>query len=193
MRLAVKTLLLILALAAIASAQTQNFNITTKYDRFTDQTTVEVVIELIPGVVDLGGGSVYVPQGTGGKSAKLIVVGGIKGRDIEKSIPEVHIVFLSVSSDWLYLKTENTMRVILDGKDRLTIGTMKRVGSKVLRTGNRVIEELDTGTSFPTIERLARGNKVEIQIGISEFELKPEHIQDLKKWIERFPTAQSKP
>lgn len=91
----------------------------------------------------------------------------------------------------MFLNRGTVLRVILDGKERLLIGAMKRQSGDVL-SGGRVTEQLTMQVPFSVIERLSRATKLEMQIGLEEFELTPQQIADLREWVKRFPSEQSK-
>ena len=190
-----KTLLLSLALAVAFSGQTRNpnLNIETSYDRFDDITIVTLKENLIPGgIVNLGGGSVYVPHNTDYHTADFHIMGAIQGRDLNKAPFTFTLSIVSVSTEWRYLRGPNTLRLIINGDRRLTLGEMKRV-SEVAK-GGKVIELMTIENfSFSTIEDLAKAKKIEMQLGLDEFEMKGSQISDIQDWISRFPAAHRKP
>ena len=161
----------------------------TRYDRFADETSVVLTENLgVPGVVDLGGGSIYVPPGVRGGTLYLHIAGMVKGIDPKKGIPRVLIMFTSTSRDWIYLKQTNTLRFILDGRERLDLGVMSRTSGDVLNgaRGVRVVDQISLSVPFAVIEKLANVNKLEMQVSEDEFEFTQRQLADLKEWVSRF-------
>ena len=171
-----------------------NSKILAKYDRFSDTTSVSVDVILgVAGLIDLGGGSVYAPPGADLRSLVLTVNGLITGTNLQKANPSVSLSFVSQSTEWRYLTGPNTLRVILDGHERIFVGDMKRTYDKVL-DGRHVVEQLAmVDVPFSILEKLSRASKIEMQLASDEFELKPNQINDLKDWVNHFPAAKSKP
>lgn len=161
-----------------------------RYDRFSDLSSVVVDIPIIEGVVDLGGGSVYVPPKVG-RDLYLTVLGIIEGKDFTKSIPKVTIAISSRSENWMYLNGPNLLQVIVDGTHRATLGEMKRLDSDVDRRGRGVQERLILDVPFTAIERLANASRVEVRVGPDEFELKKKDLLNLKDWLAKFPAAKA--
>lgn len=176
----------------LLQTQNPNLNIETKYDRFADVTTVHLIENLKPGgVVNLGGGSVYAPPGSVAHTVDLHIIGAVPGKSLAAAAPVVSIAISSMSLDWRYLNGPNTLRLILDDNERLSLGTMKRSG-EVLKTG-RVSEVLIIDdVPLATIERLSKATKIEMQAGQDEFEMKGPQISDIQDWVSRFPGAQPK-
>ena len=167
-----KTLILIIALAVGAHAQNSasDLGINASYDKFKDISTVKLTESLFP---DRPG---YV---------LLSVVAQIKGQDIEHTPPHsVAIAILSFTDEWYFLKTDNTLRVIQDDQ-RYELGKMERVDSEVVRGGVR--ELLVIKIPFSAVEKLSKGNRVEIQVGRYEAALNPSAIINLKNWVKLFP------
>jgi len=134
-----------------------NPRVKTRYDRFSDMTSVTLSIRIISGgIVDLGGGSVYAPSGIG-RDLELAVLGIVEGQDLKKTIPKVTLVVTSRSDEWLYLRSPNLLQAIVDGNTRVTIGDMKRITSEVDARGRGVIEQLSLEVPFGAVEKLSPG------------------------------------
>jgi len=113
------------------------------------------------------------------------VVASIKGKEIKGAMPsEVALVITSHADDWVFLNTTNTFRVLYNNSERYVLGTMKRIHSKVVSGG--VDEALYLEVTLKDIEKLAKADKLEIQIGPLESEIKPEQIASIKCWLEMF-------
>jgi hypothetical protein len=118
------------------------------------------------------------------------VMGNVKGQDIKSSIPETSLALYSFSDQWIFLNTINTLRFIINGEERLTIGKMERIDSNVRSGGVR--EVLGIEIPFSLAVKLSRASKLEAQIGLYEFELKPEQIAEIKRFVSYFPAAERK-
>lgn len=162
------------------AADVPNPSITIKYDRFADTTTVTVVARL--------------PPNTKFDAVMFGVGAVVKGEDLSQNVPTASsIVVSSRSKDWVFLTTGTVLRMILDGKERLLIGEMKRSPGEVLKTGRGVIEQLSLRVPFSLIEQMSKASKLEMQVGLEEFELTRSQLDDLRQWVRQFPAAQSKP
>jgi hypothetical protein len=168
-----------------------NPRIQVKYDRFSDLSTVDLSMGIIGGgIVDLGGGSVYVPPvGSTSRALEMAVIGVCEGQDLNCPSPRVALVLTSRSEDWLYLRTPNLLQVIIDGETRSTLGEMKRIDSDVLKRSSGVVEQLRLDVPFSVIQRLSKANKIEMRAGPDEFELTKSQIEDIRDWMQHFPAA----
>lgn len=188
-----KALFLILALvfsAFPAIAQEMNPRIKVKYDRFSDITTCVLRVNLRGGgIVDLGGGSIYVaPQEEAG-NIELLVIAQVDGKRLETGKPRTSLGVTARSLDWRYLSGA-PFQVIVNESTRMNLGAMKREHAEVVTGGRGVIEQLLLDVPFASMEKLSAGHTVEIRIGDDEFTLTPAQIADLKDWVGRFPAAQ---
>jgi hypothetical protein len=188
-----KALILALVLLAALFPQEPKPNpLTVEYDRFTDRTSISVNITLETGFKDLGDGSVYASPDAKFDIVMFSVVGIVKGEHASGNLMLAPaIIVTSRSKGWVFLKSGTTLRVILDSKERLLVGEMIRSPGDVLTTG-RVTEQLRLQVPFSAIERLSKASKIEMQIGLEEFGLTANQIDDLKLWVRQFPSAQSK-
>lgn len=191
-----KTLTMILVLlisASLAAQQTRinpdlpNPNIREHYDRFSDLTSVTLDIALIGGYVNLGGGSVYQPPSATGRDLTLMFTGIVEGSDLTKGVPRVTILIDSGSTDWIYLRGPNLLQVIIDDKQRATLGELKRVASDVMRGGRGVVEQLRLDVPFSVVQKLGGASRVEIRTGPDEVELTKRQLLDIQDWIRKFP------
>lgn len=175
-------LILLLAVSTVEAQKnptlptTSALGFNTRYDKFTDVTTISITQSLVP----IRPGFVL-----------LTVAGAFPGHDANKVVPSVALILNSNSDKWMYLESEHELRLLVNGTERIKLGDMKRVHSEIGSYG-KVTESLLLEVSFSVIETLARAGKIEMQIGIYEFELKPEQIDQLKEWVSRFPAAQTK-
>lgn len=165
-----KPLLLILALALTVSAQAKRIGIDTEYDRFTDTTTIrnsQSIMPVRPGFV------------------LFETVAHIKGKYTPGVTPtEVALRVESYSDRWVFLGQTNALRVLYNGSERYSLGTMRRIDAEVTERG--VIEVLYLEVSMEAIEKLASAEKLEIQIGPLESEIKPEQRASIRKWLALF-------
>lgn len=179
-----KTLLLILALLLQSP---NNPHIEVKYDRFGDTTALILThrINALSDVVDLGGGSYYVKPGASPLDVvRFHVIAVSKGKTITRNAL-ITLALTSRSSNWIYLKQTNTLKMILNGAERVDLGVMDRMNSDVDRLG--VTEQLAVTISLANLERLAKADKIEVQISSDEFEFSKDQISDLKEFVSRFP------
>lgn len=166
-----KTLLLILLLVVTVSAQNSGADVglNVTYDKFRDESAVRLTESLMP---DRPG---YV---------LFSVVAVIKSKDIEHRRPKtISLVLESYTDEWYFLKTDNTLRVIQDGK-RYEVGRFKRVNSDTAPSG--VFEVLVLEVPFAVVERMSRASKLEIQVGKYESEITPPAIRNIKRWATWF-------
>lgn len=166
-----KALLLTLALAVTVSAQKSghDLGLNVTYDKFKDESAVKLTESLMP---DRPG---YV---------LLSLVAVIKGQDIERVRPKtVYLVLESFTDQWYFLKTDNTLRIIQDGK-RYEVGKFERANSDTSRSG--VFETLVLEVPFAVVGRLTRAEKLKIQVGKYESEIKPTAIRNMKRWADWF-------
>jgi hypothetical protein len=180
---------LLLALTLILTVQQPaSPNIETRYDRFSDSTSLVLTrnVPLLGGVVDLGGGSYYVRPGSSAYDVVFFhVIATSLGPSITRNA-KVALAFTSRSSDWVFLRQTNTLRMILDGSERLDFGKMTRTNSDVL--SGTVAEQIAVFVSLDAIEKLSQAKRIEVQIGSAEFEFAPGVITDLKEFVNRFPS-----
>lgn len=151
-------------------ADTRQPEIEESYDRFENASTVKITESL------RSSGSGYV---------LLVVMAREKGAHVSRRPATVKLGLTSKSTAWIYGKTGNDFRLILDGSERLNLGDMKRVTADVVSGG--VLETLNLEIPFTTLEKLSKASTIEMRIGPTEFELDPRQIEDLKAFVARFP------
>lgn len=139
------------------------------YDRFRDSTGVTLT-------------SSYTKSKTG--TTLIGFVATVPGQNIKGNTPQVNIVIAQRSDDWMFLTGSRTLRVILNDKERDTLGEMKVADSRTTRGG--VLEQLVLSIPFKSAVRLSQSNKVEMQVGLLEFQLTGAQIDALKDFISRF-------
>lgn len=166
-----------------------NPRIETRHDRFSDTTSLVLTqrINALSGVVDLGGGSYYVPPGVSPQdNVYLHVIAVARGKTVTRDA-KVTLALTSRSADWIFLKQTNTLRMIVNGSERLDFGIMVRTNSDVFNGG--VMEQLAAPIALSTVERLAKASKIEVQVSNDEFGFSKDQISDLKDFVSRFPPA----
>lgn len=181
-----RALLLILALV---SQTPNNPRITLKYDRFSDTTSLVLTqwVDALSGIVDLGGGSYAVKPGAKSEDVVYLHVVAVSvGKALDRNA-RLALAFSSRSGNWIYLKQTNTLRMIVNDTERLDFGVMDRTHSDVTSRG--VTEQIAVKLALPTIEKLAKAEKIEVQLGGEEFELGRKQIDDLKDFVSYFPKA----
>jgi len=168
--LVICVLLFASALTGRAQSDTRRPGIEESYDRFENVSTVKITESLRPSRPG------YV---------LFVVMAREKGAHISRRPATVNLGLTSKSDVSIYGKTGNDVRLILDGKERLNLGEMKRVTADVVSGG--VLEALDLEIPFTTLEKLSKASSIEMRIGTTEFELAPQQIEDLKAFVARFP------
>lgn len=153
-----------------------NINIKERYDRFSDITSVTLLIKVID---------------DGPRTLELAVHGAAKGKDTTTATPRVVLLVTSISADWLYLRSPNLCQAILDGETRVTLGDMKRINSEVRTRGRGVIEQLELEVPFSVLEKLSKATKLEMRIGSDEFVMSDGQLSDIREWADHFPAAKS--
>lgn len=171
-----KPLLLFLALGLTVSAQSR-LGISTEYDKFTDTTIIrnsQSIMPVRPGYV------------------LFDIVASVKGKNEHAITPrEVAIVIESHSDDgWVFLGQSTVLRILQNDTERYSLGTMKRITGDV--TGRGVVEVLYLEVSLDAINKLASAEKLEIQVGPLESEIKPEQRASIREWLALFPKPTSK-
>jgi hypothetical protein len=166
----VLTLALLLFVPVACHAQIK-YGIDQTYDRFENTTTLKATLSLLPP-----------PDST---NVLLIVNITSKGERINVRPLTARADLLSKSDSWVYGAGESEWRLILNGSDRLLLGGAKRVLADVGR--GYVMEGLQLEIPLSSLERIANAKQVEMRIGRTEFELKPEQIQTLKDLLARLP------
>jgi hypothetical protein len=160
-----KALLLILA-----ALQGVTLGINTEYDKFTDTTIIRNTQSIMP----VRPGSVL-----------FEVVASVKGKTVSGSKPTgTAIVITSRADQWVFLGTANHFRVLYNDSERYTLGTMRRVSSDI--DYGSVVETLYLDVTMDDIEKLSKANKLEIQIGPLESEIKTEQIASIGRWLKLF-------
>lgn len=159
-----------LALLTLALFQTSTLGIHTEYDKFADTTVVrdtQSILPVRPGYV------------------LFEVVASIRGREIKGASPtSVALVVTSHADDWVFLNTSNDLRVLYNDSEHYSLGRMKCIRSEAAHGG--VEEVLYLEVTLKDIEKLSKANKLEIQIGPLESEIKPEQRASIKHWLEMF-------
>lgn len=158
------------ALTGRAQSDTRRPGIEESYDRFENVSTVKITESL---------------RSSRPGSVLFAVMAREKGAHISRRPASVSLGLTSKSNEWVYSKTGNDFRLILDGKERLNLGDMKRVTADVVSGG--VLETLNLEIPFTTLEKLSKASTIEMRIGTTEFELVPSQIEDLKTFVARFP------
>ena len=161
---------LILAPPQPNPADTRPPEIAESYDRFENVSTVKITESL---------------RSSGPGYVLFVVTAREKGAHVSRRPATVNLGLTSKSTAWIYGKTGNDFRLILDGSERLNLGDMKRVTADVVSGG--VLETLDLEIPFTTLEKLSKASQIEMRIGTTEFELVSRQIEDLKAFVARFP------
>ena len=151
-------------------ADTRQPEIDESYDRFENVWTVKITESL---------------RTSGHGYVLFVVTAREKGAHISRRPATVSLGLISKSAAFIYSKTGNNFRLILDATERLNLGDMKRVTADVVSGG--VQESLDLEIPFTTLEKLSKASSIEMRIGTTEFELGPGQIEDLKAFVARFP------
>jgi hypothetical protein len=167
-------LCLVILLAAFSVSAQSNLSspeIKVEYDRFKDTTSVA-----------LNGGYTVSKTGT----TIITFDAEIHGQKISPGTPEVGIIIVQLSDDWIFLNGPRTLRVLLNGKDRETLGNMERKSAQVVRGGTGVLETLLLPVPFKMIQKLSASVKIEMQVGAVEFQLNAAQIKALQEFVSRF-------
>jgi hypothetical protein len=162
--------ILLAAFSVSAQSSLSRPEIKVEYDKFKDSTSVS-----------LNGGYTVSKTGT----TIITFDAEIHGQKISPGTPEVGILIGQLSDGWMFLNGSRTLRVLLNGKDRETLGNMERKNAQVLRDGT-VMETLLLPVPFKTIQKLSDSNKIEMQVSGLEFELTAAQIKTLKEFVSRF-------
>jgi hypothetical protein len=141
-----------------------------EYDRFRDSTSATL-------------SSSYTRSQSG--TTLIGFVATVPGQSMKGKTPDVDLVIAQMSDDWMFINGPRTLRVILSDKDRDTLGEMRRADSRVLRSGG-VMEQLLLNVPFKTVVKLSQSNKVEMQVGLLEFQLTGAQLDALKDFVSRF-------
>lgn len=142
-----------------------NPRIETRYDRFKDFTAVRLIGNP---VANLSSSTI--------KRLHLSAFGIYSGQTL--TAPEgITLVLSSTSEDWFFLKGGRGLRAILNGEERLDLGTMDRANGTI-RSGF-VTEQLSLEITPKLLIKLATAKKIEMQLGSVEFELTETQIDDL--------------
>lgn len=162
-------LILCLAFAFAVPAQTKNprlpnADVTVRYDRFKDTTTIRYAGGFLKDVV---------PR------MSFDVFAFANGQDVSR-VDAVALVLTSDSDDWVFLRSANVLRVIIDDGKPLDLGEMKRQG-EVYK--GKVIETLSLRIPFATFKKVAQASKVEMQVSRTEFQLSSAHIMGLHDFL----------
>ena len=161
---------LFFAISVLGQSDPSRPEIKIDYDRFADSTGVTL-------------SSSYTRSKAG--TTLIGFVATVPGQNIKGKTPEVNIVIAQMSDDWMFSTGPRTLRVILSDKDRDTFGEMTRADSRVMRNGG-VMEQLVLAIPFKSVVRLSQSSKVEMQVGLLEFQLTGTQIDALKDFITRF-------
>jgi hypothetical protein len=151
-------------------ADTRQPEIEESYDRFENVSTVKITESL---------------RSSRTGYVLFVVMAREKGAHVSGRPATVKLGLTSKSTAWVYGKTGNDFRLILDGSERLNLGDMKRVAADVVSGG--VLETLNLEIPFSTLEKLSKASTIEMRIGATEFELDSRQIEDLKAFVARFP------
>lgn len=170
-RAAVAPLLLLAILTIHTHAAAQNpspprsldYPVKVEYDRFADRTDIYLNYTLV--------------QGEARDGLELSALAVHSGNKMAAPINTIMLSVASFSKDWRYLESSRTLRVIADG-ERLNLGEMDRRSSVVKR--GFVVEFLAVIIPKETFLKIANSEKVEMQLGRIEFELKPEMLGYMK-------------
>ena len=156
---------LVLLLSSIASAQA----LKTKYDRFKDETTVYVG----PNYVDIDG-----PR------LEVAFYVGYAGTKPARDRMTIGMAVYSSTREWRFISDDNLI-VLVDGK-RLEIGKPISKDSKLARTRG-VDESMAYKISEEQLITISKAEKVEMQIGRTEFALKQSFVRVLRELAESLP------
>jgi hypothetical protein len=141
--------------------------IESKYDRFKDQTQVQLETKRVMGgfLEDIKMGASFFYKG-------------------QKAMPEdIILVFRSSTQDWRFLRETDRELIALADGERLPLGTLDR-DSQVL-SGGRVIEVMATDVPYEAFMTIVNAKKVEMKLGRYQFELKEEHLEALRDLASR--------
>lgn len=164
-------LLLVLLLVGFLNAQAQ-YGVERSYDRFKDESTLLVRLSLPPP-----------PNAT---HTIWTLIASTKGESFTERPASVSAALLSRSGDWIYGAGDVEWRVILNGSDRLLLGTARRVHTAV--KGADVTEGLGIDRiPLSSVEQIAKASKVEMRIGHSEFVLSDSQLKILREFLSRLP------
>lgn len=94
--------------------------------------------------------------------------------------------FNSRSERWRFLKFHD-IKLLLDG-ELMDLGEARHSGDTV---GSGVSENVTVHLTVKDLSRLLNAKKIEVQLGIEEFELKDEHLEAMRDFASRLPTGES--
>lgn len=154
------TIIFCLILSGFVFAQSSEVEKT--YDKFKDKTSLKINI-----------GMFLAKSGSGEHGMMMLVVTSYPGQKMPSNL-SYSILLISASKKWKFLKSDLTLRAIIDEK-RISMGIMKRADSDI--TGTGVTEILTLPTTLKEIEMLGNSKNIEMQLGGSEFSLGAEQIQ----------------
>lgn len=161
-----KTLLLTFALSVFLQS-----NLTTKYDRFREETSVST-------------GTEYVDMKSAGR-LEVVAYFSHKGAGKSSDGLLIGLAFYSSSAHWRFLR-DNRLIAIVDG-ERVDFGDPVVKDS---RLGRRVgvVESLAFDLERADLSKLASASRVEMQLGTVEFKLKDSFLRKLKELATALPS-----
>lgn len=155
----------------VVAAQTED-SVEQSYDRFQDTTTLKARISLYP------------PRGV--NTVLWVVAVTSKGQSISARPNAVGILLHSASETWVYGAGDHEWLLILNGSERIALGTAKRLHANVGRgyvTEGLIIPQVP----LSIIEKIAKADKLEMRVGRTEFELSSEQLKPLREFLSRLP------
>lgn len=144
-------------------------NFRKSYDKFKDKTTLTINI-----------GTFLIKTRNTKHALDMLVVSEFEGSKMLLN-PAVSLFFISASKEWQFLKSDLSLRALVDNK-RVSLGLMKRADSDTYSGG--VSEILSLPTNWKTLKNLGTAKIIEMQIGDSEFALSPEQIDRFNIFVE---------
>lgn len=92
--------------------------------------------------------------------------------------------FYTSSPSWRFLRSANTVDFILNGSERLHLGTAEHDGE--VKSGY-VTETMVVSVSHETLERIAGAESVVGQLRNIQFELTPHHLERMRAFLAAIP------
>ena len=149
-----------------------------KYDKFKDETELSTSI-----------GPFFVKSTSPEYVLGIYLLTTFKGEKVPATAKYM-LRFLTSSDNWQFLKGDRTLYAIVDGK-RMTLGVMNRVDSAVNKGTTN--EMLLMPITLKTMEFLANAKTIELKCNITEVELVPADIAQIRKFLEAVRPVKTSP
>lgn len=160
---------LLLVPSAQAQANDEYIELKTKYDRFKDETTVEIPATMI--------------WGTQYDGLRILAFYTQKGSTATPPA-EIVIAFMLIIKDEKPVRDRN-LYFIADG-ERLVLGEMRDLGiDRPIAGANIFNQQFGDRYPFATLVKLAKARKVEMKVGHIEVEFKPNLMDALRRLANR--------